>query len=48
MPNFFGRRRWGRSSTRRGGLFVESIQQALRALILVALIIILLRLSGLI
>jgi len=48
MPNFFGRRRAGRSSTRRGGIFGESIEQALRALVLVALILILLRLSGLI
>jgi len=48
MPNFFGRRHSGRSSTRRGRLFVESLGQALRALILVALILILLRLSGLI
>jgi len=48
MRNFFGRRRSGRSSTRRGGIFGESIERALIVLILVTLILILLRVSGLI
>ena len=48
MRNFFGRRRPGRSRTgRRGGTFGGSMNQAISALVLVVLVLILLRLMGL-
>jgi hypothetical protein len=47
MRNFFGRRRSRRGRTRRGGIPGGSMNQAIGALALVVLVLILLRLLGL-